>query len=479
MPTPGEILNIGPNSGQMHFSVQVAEEGASVIDTYTQDDIAAGLDLDPYFTDNTAGDAVQMMAPADGPTTTGSTFARCELRELDQAGNNITFDPYDGDEHILAGEIKITHHPTNAVNGIGIVLAQLHNGNRDRLAFRTQMVTPANTLRLRYRENGAAVWQGTNTTSGNVEIVTAGAANIVNVWFRYKIHIHSGNGLSGTSGRCTADFYINDVLWRSNTSFFDTANDNDPAGWYFKTGTYNQFTAAQVGTSEYGQVELRNLYQWHTGWPEPGATTPTAELTDDFNDNSIDPAKWPNAYGAGFSETGGKATVAAGPAYAGFGSATGYSLNDSYIAARVTVPAPTAGATFCQGRLQFYVDADHSAEITVDTVAQDVQAFLTDGAGNTLLAVGFDYDPVDHAWIRLREAAGTMYWEASATGITWTTLTTHATPTAIATTTIGSVYLEAYDNGASPGIVTFDNLNITPASVPVPTGQFFPMLAGL
>ena len=274
MPTPGSILNITSLPGGNHFSVQVAPTGAPDYVVHSMDEIAAGYDESPYFTANGAGTAVQFYARADAPTTSGATTARCELREADESGNDIAFSPFDGNMHRIKGTSTITHHPTSgtSIDGIGIVLAQVHNGNRDRLSFRTQFVS--GTLRLRWRENGAAVWQGTNTTSssGTTQEVASGTANATgtNIWnssgtisWPWEIQIYNGNGTT-----CTVDFYVNGTLWRRNTAFTNT-DAGFESTWYAKAGCYNQFNASNVAATEYGQVELRGLEHWHTGWPTP------------------------------------------------------------------------------------------------------------------------------------------------------------------------------------------------------------------
>lgn len=266
---PGTLLNIAGLAGRNRFAAQLARTGDTDILVKTQDELADGYSESPWLVTNAAGTAVRLRAPVDGPTTAGTSFTRAELRELDLTGANMKFNPYDGGRHYLKGKLTITHHPTSGADiaNIGIVTAQLHNGNRDRLAWRTQYVS--GTLRDRYRENGSSVWQGTDTTSGNLEIVpnpNATGSNIIGVEFPFMLDVHDGDGTS-----CIADFYINDLTtpWRRNTNFFDTAFDNHPDGWYFKCGAYTQFTSANVASSEYGEVQLRDLEHWHTGWPTP------------------------------------------------------------------------------------------------------------------------------------------------------------------------------------------------------------------
>lgn len=263
MTTSGR-LKIAGTGGWNHFDVQVARTGDTDPLYKSQADIEGGYDETPYFTDT--GTAVQFYARADAPkTSAGAAGARCELREVNPDGSDMGFDPFDGNTHYIKGKSKITAHPTDTTANIGVVVAQLHNGTTDRLAFRTQMVS--SSLRLRFRVNGSSV---NGTSSGSPEIVTAGAGNIVGVEFDWEIRVYGGNGTT-----CTVDFYINGAVWHTSTALVSTGS----ASWYFKTGCYNNFEAADVGATDFAQVELRSLEHWHTGWATVAAPFPTVVST--------------------------------------------------------------------------------------------------------------------------------------------------------------------------------------------------------
>src|SRR4051812_42101323 len=92
---PGVILDIGSIRGQ-HFSLQYAQTGAGTPDVATQADIAGGFDLTPYFTPSTDGQRVQMYARLDAPTTSGASFSRSELREVNADGTDALWDANSG-----------------------------------------------------------------------------------------------------------------------------------------------------------------------------------------------------------------------------------------------------------------------------------------------------------------------------------------------------------------------------------------------
>lgn len=238
---PATVLNIGPGAGQNHFSVQVAPDGGSV-ETHSQAEIAAGYS-DPVHFHTTPDGWVRFQPSAAGPTTAGSAYARDELREADAAGGDIAFNALVG-EHIMQGRTRINHVPTNDAD---VAIAQLHNGDSDRIAIRTQMFSNG-TVVLGVRING-----------------TLHATRLQNPWvpgsdFTWKIRISSG----------TAEVYYNNMTTPviTSTALVQTTN---PAGWYFKAGAYNQFNTTETGATsltvpadEYSQVDLRELSVSHT-----------------------------------------------------------------------------------------------------------------------------------------------------------------------------------------------------------------------
>lgn len=243
--TPGSILNIGPNAGQNHFLVQIAPTGGTAFETHTQDEIAAGY-TDPAHFFVTSGSSVGLRPRADGPTTSGSTFARDELRELNLTGGNMKFNALT-EEHWIRGLTRIVHTPANDPD---VVIAQLHNGDADRIAIRTQMFSTGVT-RLLVRINGSSVQPYLLDPY------------IFGTDFEWKIRLING----------VAEIYFNNMTtpFLASTALVQTTHVD---GWYFKVGAYNQFNVTALGATglgvapdEYSEVYLKNLSHWHTGWP--------------------------------------------------------------------------------------------------------------------------------------------------------------------------------------------------------------------
>src|SRR5690606_976501 len=72
------------------------------------------------------------------------------------------------------------------------------------------------------------------------------------------------------------------------------------------------------------------------------------------------------------------------------------------------------------------------------------------------------YDAAAHRWWQLREADGTVYWETSPDGTTWSTF--YSEPAPIAVTALFG-YLQAGGAGTSADVARFDNWNTPPVSV--------------
>jgi hypothetical protein len=196
-------------------------------------------------------------------------------------------------------------------------------------------------------------------------------------------------------------------------------------------------------------------------------------LNDNFNDNSISAAKWPFTGGT-VAETGGVASLSAvATVLSYFETYAAFTIADSYFLAKVT--PPSAGtATYAYPALTLYdVQTGYSTwvQFYVSVVGNKLGwRGAIDGAYQFNWVSGIDYDATDHAWLRIRESAGTLYFEASPDCITWALIGTEATPAPIRASNQLSLNLEAYrDAGATGTAATFDNVNLPAAQTISPT----------
>ncbi|MGW6481318.1 hypothetical protein ACWGDS_26055 [Streptomyces sp. NPDC055059] len=184
-------------------------------------------------------------------------------------------------------------------------------------------------------------------------------------------------------------------------------------------------------------------------------------LADDFNDNITDPVKWPDSYEpGGFTEVGGRARVACTTDYNAYASAEAYRLRESRIHCRVYPPA-AGGAT-----------AEAWAQVLVQTTTPGTDATFEISAvtGSLVMAsrvayydpaqIAITYDPVAHAWLRIRETGGALYWDTSPDGTTWTNRRTAPSPAWVGDTNL-QVQLIAHRDGGTPDYAEFDAFNST------------------
>jgi hypothetical protein len=244
------------------------------------------------------------------------------------------------------------------------------------------------------------------------------------------------------------------------------------AGVFVETMTISgqNFGGAAVNETSFGIVantanhpayQLRGFDVNTTGWPAP-PTALVGTLTENFDAGTIDTGKWPNSYGL-VSETGGRGrTEYQIASWSALQSARGYTLKGSSFHVQVFMTSAPVGATFAYGSI-IVSSMTPGADLTIqiDPVGAEI-AFLNRTGYDDPSGVYLTYDPVAHSFIRLREAAGTLYFETSPDATTWTTQRSVTTPAWINTDAQMAI-LEAYqDAGTAGGYVEWDYLNLLP-----------------
>lgn len=177
------------------------------------------------------------------------------------------------------------------------------------------------------------------------------------------------------------------------------------------------------------------------------APYPLAMLGDDFDDNRINGSVWSGNFGT-VSEVGGRARISAIAAVSsGFQSARQWRLQGS----RTTVRLATVPAGGTNGRTSFMVNAVTSGtrigfeyNATTGNLSCKSDVGFADGA-----AVALTYSPISHAWLRIREASGTVYWETSGDGFGWTVRRTLATPAWVGTDQVNLSMSATRDSGTT------------------------------
>lgn len=180
-------------------------------------------------------------------------------------------------------------------------------------------------------------------------------------------------------------------------------------------------------------------------------------LTDTFI-SGYDATKWTGQYGT-LSYTSGIFNITNPASYTGYGgmqSLTTYDLTSSYSYVNITNVGNTALAS-----LEIYMSLQlNSTNMIQVIVSGGNYLFRKKVAGvNTDNFTGISANT--NSWIRLREVAGTTYFDYSTNGTTWTNAASFLNPFAVTALT---VFLSAgtYNAEATATTVSFDNYNITP-----------------
>lgn len=150
-------------------------------------------------------------------------------------------------------------------------------------------------------------------------------------------------------------------------------------------------------------------------------------LIDNFNDGLVGP-EWGNAYG-GVTEVGGRARVPCTTGYAGYQTGAAYTLTGSSVYLQLPVVPALSTAT---------TEAIACMMILSGTAGTRL-GFVINAVGNLLrcksetgyydpASVDITYSATTHKWLRIQENAGSILWDTSPDGTTWTTRRTLATP---------------------------------------------------
>ncbi|MFF9324047.1 LamG-like jellyroll fold domain-containing protein [Streptomyces sp. NPDC014776] len=163
------------------------------------------------------------------------------------------------------------------------------------------------------------------------------------------------------------------------------------------------------------------------------APYPLAMLGDDFDDERVNTTTWSQNFG-GVTEAGGRARVpCTAGVFAGFQTGREWKLTGSQVSVRVAaLPAPGA-ATSCTAGI-FVNSATGGTRIAIehDRVAGTIR-FASDTGYWDASATFLSYDPMQHGWLRIREASGTLYLETSSDGFTYTVRRSLPTPAWVGT----------------------------------------------
>jgi hypothetical protein len=194
----------------------------------------------------------------------------------------------------------------------------------------------------------------------------------------------------------------------------------------------------------------------------------TETLTDNFDDGTVDAVKWPSNFGV-VSETGGRARVTCDTSWTAFVSDNIYSLQGSYVVVQVFPMALTGATVECWAQLlvQTQVAAVfNDIGMECDRVNGNLKMFLRNDYNDpTQTTIAFS--DTDHAWWRIRETGGTVFWDTAPDGLTWTNRKSQTSPAWI-NDGIQELVLECHRNNGTNNFAEFDNFNLPPAPTSIP-----------
>lgn len=182
-------------------------------------------------------------------------------------------------------------------------------------------------------------------------------------------------------------------------------------------------------------------------------------LSDNFNDNSINTAIW-DADNA--TESGGQLSISLSTGqgtFNGLYSDSTYDLTASYAHVQLVSAGSLAVNTAELYPVELY-DATQSDYLywALEYASDELVAYKIDGSLSELYRVA--YNSSTHAWLRIREASGTIYFDSSTDGLNWTNRA--STTVGFAVTALHGA-MDATNPSSGSTTAVFDNWNVTPS----------------
>lgn len=206
--------------------------------------------------------------------------------------------------------------------------------------------------------------------------------------------------------------------------------------------------------------------------PSVTVVTPESVLMESLQDafpGSTLNAQW-GSYGT-VTVAANQAAVASGTSESGIYSVSGYMLTGSYMLAKVTpYTGGTGGYTYFQA-----ITETGSGGAGIQYNSGSIWAYWISSSGAVTSLATLTYDPVNHAWWRIRESGGTTYFDTAPDGLVWTNRWSVADPiiynsmeaqlgTAISGGTAGTTYLTDFNLPSAAGAVSLAGTGILGAA---------------
>ncbi|WP_371670030.1 LamG domain-containing protein [Streptomyces sp. NBC_00289] len=191
------------------------------------------------------------------------------------------------------------------------------------------------------------------------------------------------------------------------------------------------------------------------------APYPLAMLGDDFDDGTVNSTLWPTNVGGATETSEGRLRIPMTPGVdTNFTSARQWTLVGSTLTAKLcAVPAVNGSSnaaasmwvtsTTAGTRIGWRYDA------LTGVISAQSQVGFADGA-----PLNLTYDPFDHAWLRVWQVGGLVYWMTSSDGYSWTARRSIATPAWVTSQTHAADF-PTTRTGGTAGYVEWDLVGAT------------------
>jgi hypothetical protein len=218
-----------------------------------------------------------------------------------------------------------------------------------------------------------------------------------------------------------------------------------------------------AGTTDMSWTQTANLVKFAYG---ALAIKPfkSSSMSDNFDDNSLDAKKWVDWGGAQTVETNQEfeITGTTTAAYYGVDSADRVDMTgDSVLVQLVNIGSSTI-ASWEVYPLNCAIDANNQLFWGYFAADNTVKAYKKVATVSTSV-YSATYDSAVHKWFRIRESAGTTYWDTSVDGTTWTNRANEANPIAVIDFVV-DMLAGTWAAEVATATAKFDNYNNPPAA---------------
>jgi len=219
--------------------------------------------------------------------------------------------------------------------------------------------------------------------------------------------------------------------------------------------------ARPTSSAARGNTASRRWSSTYARSPATGAWCAASSLTDDFEDGVI-PWRWSQSFdntGCTLGEDSGQAVIdlsSGSTTHCAFYTGATYDLRDDAVRVEVVQMISTSMVEV-RAYLRIWLDSENY----LDLLQEDgVVSARTKIAGVWTTLASDTWSLTTHHFWRIREAAGTVYWETSPDGAAWTGQAEAPAPFDVSAIQIGLGGQALTAPTADPGHIRFDRYNL-------------------